>query len=126
MIEIENPSESVYKFVLECLLKENPPEHIFRLPNELTDEEYMDLHDWCSNNSKCDEMTGIGIIEIAEFASRNDVTLVEDPVKKRDVKFTGCLFPDGEKFYCYKCVNEFRSKECKNFRETDEATIFYE
>jgi hypothetical protein len=55
--------KSVYQEAYSLFLEVTPPKRICRPPEQLTDEEYLELQDWCSEAGKRQWMTGIGVIE---------------------------------------------------------------
>ena len=60
--------ESPFYDALQSILCKDPPRFLKKKfsASELTDEKYIILQDWCSNNRNLEWETGIGLIEAAE------------------------------------------------------------
>lgn len=74
MAFINDVSDPLYE-ALAALTRAEPPEIVRGLisAEELTDEQFSQLHDWAADNVVPDWATGIGLIDAAEMLVRSAI-----------------------------------------------------
>lgn len=74
--------EQRYLETYKLLLYKSPPNKYLCNPDDLDDDDYLDLRDFCAEHSVIDWMTGISILEAAQH-------IVDTAIENRNLNVNG-------------------------------------